>query len=234
MTQHMNALLTELEALRLPELKERYEQALGRETRCPNRTFLIRSICNAARAQTERAAAATKNAANAAPPAAREPVVPLSAADVAPATAAVAPSPTAPADAPSAPTGRQRRRRVEHLPRGRVSSMTVEELQRKYAEVVGRETGSSSRAYLVWKIREAEKGRIPVGPRQSRARDAESADVKILPLRLEADTVAVMDEAWRSRGIKTRMEFLRRALGYYLQHLGAADAAAKFASDAAL
>jgi hypothetical protein len=38
--------------------------------------------------------------------------------------------------------------------------MTVEELQRMYVDVIGRETGSSSKAYLQWKIREAEKGRI--------------------------------------------------------------------------
>jgi hypothetical protein len=57
---------------------------------------------------------------------------------------------------------------------------------------------------------------------------ADPADAKILPLRLEADTVAAMDEAWRVRGIKTRMEFLRRALGHYLTHIGAADAAARF------
>jgi hypothetical protein len=123
----------------------------------------------------------------------------------------------------------ERRRRVEQLPRGRFSSMTVEELRRKYIEVVQRETASSSRAYLVWKIREAEKGRIPVGPRRTHAREREPIEVKILPLRLEATTVGLMDEAWRTRGIKNRMDFLRRALGHYLTHLGAADAAAEFA-----
>ena len=222
MTQEMNALLAELEALRLPELKERYHQVLGTETRCPNRTFLIRSICNALR--TEEVAAAE----HAVPSDVEEPTATTSAVDVALVVAPATAAPSVPADAPSAPSGRQRRPRVEQPPRGRFSSMTVEELQRKYVEVVGRDTGSSSKAYLVWKIREAEKGRIPVGPRQSRARDAEPAEVKILPLRLEADTVAAMDEAWRTRGIKTRMEFLRRALGHYLTHLGAEHAAALF------
>ena len=56
--------------------------------------------------------------------------------------------------------------------------MTIEELQAKYLEVVGRSTGSDDRRYLIWKIREAEKGRINVGPRKTRARDGErSADV---------------------------------------------------------
>jgi hypothetical protein len=69
-----------------------------------------------------------------------------------------------------------------------------------------------------------------VGPRP--ARTGEPADVKILPLRLESAVVERMDDAWRTRGIKNRMEFFRRALGHYLTHLGATDAAAMFASGA--
>jgi len=94
-------------------------------------------------------------------------------------------------------------------------------------------TGSDDRRYLIWKIREAEKGRIPVGPRKTRERNGEPLDVKILPLRLEAEIVERMDEAWRSRGIKNRMEFFRRALGHYLTHLGAEDAAALFGNASA-
>ena len=113
-------------------------------------------------------------------------------------------------------------------PRGRFAAMTIEELQTKYLEVVGRATGSDDRRYLIWKIREAEKGRINVGPRKTRARDGEPLDVKILPLRLEADVADKMDEAWRAKGIKNRMEFFRGAIGHYLAHLGARDAAALF------
>ena len=87
-----------------------------------------------------------------------------------------------------------------------------------------------NRRYLIWKIREAEKGRIAVGPRP--ARTGEPADVKILPLRLESAVVERMDDAWRTRGIKNRMEFFRRALGHYLAHLGATDAAARFTAGA--
>ena len=32
--------------------------------------------------------------------------------------------------------------------------------------------------------------------------------------------------AWRAKGIKNRMEFFRGAIGHYLAHLGARDAAA--------
>lgn len=42
-----------------------------------------------------------------------------------------------------------------------------------------------------------------------------------------------MDEAWRSKGIKNRMEFFRGGIGYYLKHIGAADAAALFANEGA-
>jgi hypothetical protein len=114
--------------------------------------------------------------------------------------------------------------------RGRFASMTVEELQAKYLEVVGRATGSDDKRYLMWKIREAEKGRIPVGPRKTRERDGEPLEVKILPLRLEADVADKMDEAWRARGIKNRMEFFRGAIGAFLTQLGARDVAALFAN----
>ena len=101
------------------------------------------------------------------------------------------------------------------------------ELQARYLEVVGRPTGSISKAYMVWKIREAQKGRIPLGLRKNAHR--EGVTFKVLPLRMESAVVDKLDEAWRSRGIKNRMEFFRGALGSYLKQLGAEDAAALFA-----
>lgn len=260
MTDTMNALIAELSELRLPELRERYRAVLGTETRCPNRTFLIRSICSALRP----AAPVDDNEQPAplpAPPSETEPVAldeedvesleedeadadsanaePLEAAVVADAgttTGTADEPPTLAVQTSEQPTrGRApkvARPRIERQPRGRFSSMTVEELQAKYREVVGRDTGSDDKRYLIWKIREAEKGRVPVGPRAPRTRASETGEVRILPLRLEADAVAAMDAAWRARGMKTRMEFLRRALGHYLESLGATDAAAKFAGDA--
>jgi hypothetical protein len=41
-----------------------------------------------------------------------------------------------------------------------------------------------------------------------------------------------MDEAWRAMGIKNPMEFFRGAIGHYLAHLGARDAAALFTTRA--
>ena len=56
-------------------------------------------------------------------------------------------------------------------------------------------------------IREAQKGRIPLGPRQNARR--EGVTFKVLPLRMESAVVDKMDEAWRSRGIRSRMEFFQ-------------------------
>ena len=107
---------------------------------------------------------------------------------------------------------------------GKLTRLEVTELQARYLEVIGRPTGSTNKAYMIWKIREAQKGRIPLGPRKNAHR--EGVTFKVLPLRLESDVVDKLDEAWRSRGIKNRTEFVRGALGSYLKQLGAEDAAA--------
>ena len=118
--------------------------------------------------------------------------------------------------------------------RGRLRTMTVEEPQGMCLEKVGRPTGSADKGYLIWKIREAEKGRIPIGPRESRTADQQgSTDVRILPLRLDVRAVERMDAAWKAHGMKSRMEFFRRALGHYLEHIGAHDAAALFGPEQA-
>ena len=190
-----------LAALGLPALWERFKEATGETTKSPNKKFLVRRIEEAL------------------------------------AVRAVEP---APADEPQRPTRTSARatpvpepettltESTPPKPRGRFASMTLEELQAKYLEAVGRATGSDDRRYLIWKIRAAAKGRIPVGPRKTRERNGEPVDMKILPLRLEVDVADKMDEAWRAKGIKNRMEFFRGAIGHYLAHLGARDAAALF------
>ena len=192
-----------LAALGLPALWERFKEATGESTKSPNKKFLVKRIeeALAARAIVPEPAHATPS------PAKRN-------------TRASAPT-TEPATISDSAPPKQR---------GRFASMTIEELQAKYRDAVGRETGSDDRRYLVWKIREAEKGRITVGPRKTGAHDGQPPDVKILPLRLETELADKMDEAWRSKGIKNRMEFLRGAIGHYLTQLGARDVAALFAS----
>lgn len=110
--------------------------------------------------------------------------------------------------------------------RGRFSALSVAELKAKYREVVGRDTGSDDRAYLIWKIREAEKGRIRVGPRAVRA----AGDMTTLPFRIPTTASEAMDEAWRAQGVKSRNRFLQDAVSHYLAHLGYVSAAAQFAA----
>jgi hypothetical protein len=232
----------ELDRLRLPDLQRRYLELLGEPTRCPNRTFLIRKIAEAIEARAASAAAAAARTAEPTP-AAMDTSQAFFVEAAAPAAPAIAEPPRADlqAAAASLTTGKTSRKatraaranRPRTRPqRGRFSSMTVEELQGAYLSIVGRPTGSTDRRYLVWKIREAEKGHVPVGPRETRSAEQEaSVDTRILPLRLDAPRVAAIDATWRAQGLKSRMDFFRRALGHYLAHVGAHGAAAMFATE---
>jgi hypothetical protein len=245
----------DLDNLRLPELQQRFLEVIGEETRCPNRTFLIRRIEQALLQRAEPAQSATAEEpeptpANAAPQ--LEPALlpepapePQESEPAAESEAAESPEGDDPAQGADAlqqtaqPTRRARKNTSDRAPiaraeRRRFKSMTVEELQTTYLQKVGRPTGSTDKAYLIWKVREAEKGRIPIGPRETRSPDQQGAtDVRILPLRLDASAVERMDAAWKEHGMKSRMEFFRRALGHYLEHIGAHDAAALFGPEQA-
>ncbi len=298
MTENTDSATAELQSLRLPELQARYREAFGEDTRCPNRTYLIRKISK----RLESAPCAGEPEALLASTTELDHAVALSNEDVTELDEAVSQKlerddtvtehdetdeappqeddvPTEPDSAPLEPPlehdeeptdpdpvldeGEPREHEVaspqgeqspEHAPvevgrasvqqpdeddeprdrarkpgrrRGRFASMTVEDLQAMYLATVGRPSSSRHVGYLQWKIREAERGRVPVGPRKERTRHGEPLDIKVLPLRLEAETVDAIDEAWRKRGMKTRMEFLRRALGHYLEHLGASEVAAR-------
>lgn len=107
----------------------------------------------------------------------------------------------------------------------KLSKMTVAELQIRYREVIGRDTGSTNKAYLVWKLREAAKGRIPVGPRTAAHREGPAPDMMVLPLRMEREVVEAMDEAWKRLGIKNRMDLFRTALRTCFEGAGEADVA---------
>lgn len=152
----------------------------------------------------------------------------------APASDAVEDVPAQPAPSTSVPAAAPSSAQPARGRRGRFRDMTVEQLQALYLSTVGRASGSTDRRYLEWKIREAEKGRIPVGPREQRAAESEaSGDIRVLPLRLDGAAVDALDATWKSHGMKSRMDFFRRALGHYLAHLGANGAAMHFASQPA-
>ena len=110
----------------------------------------------------------------------------------------------------------------------KLTKLDVPTLQARYLEVVGRSTGSDNKAYLIWKIREAQKGRIPVGPRKSAHR--EGVTFKVLPLRMESELVDKLDEAWKRQGLHSRMDLFRKSLQAFLENAGEADVAAMLAS----
>ena len=108
-----------------------------------------------------------------------------------------------------------------------LSQMEVEELQAKYAEVVGRPTGSDNKAYLIWKIRMARGGKVRVGPARERSADVELQNV---PFTLPRETVAEMDAARERLGFKSRQAMLHQAVHDLLAARGEAEAAQRFGS----
>lgn len=53
-------------------------------------------------------------------------------------------------------------------PPGRFTGLSVAEVQAEFFQAVGRTSDSTNVTYLIWKIREAEAGRIRVGPPRPR------------------------------------------------------------------
>lgn len=215
-----------LEKLRLPELQARFAEVTGEETRAPNRTFLIRKITEALEA---RAADAPEAEAAQTQPEAPSP----DEAAAAPATDEATPAPpdTAPDDEAVEPAPQTETDNSDGE-ETKLTKLSVPELQALYLEAVGRSTGSSHKRYLVWKIRQAQRGRIPVGPRGQRRADGEAVDFKVLPLRMEAELVAQLDEARERLGLKSRMELFRRSLHAYLLEAGEVRVAEMFAAEA--
>jgi hypothetical protein len=113
---------------------------------------------------------------------------------------------------------------AESRKRGALSKLSVEELHAMYKEVVGRETGSSNSAYLIWKIREAQNGRIRIGPRLRESKGPQA----VLSVRVDEDAVELLDAAWRKHGMHSRNDLVLRALGRELRELGEREAAARF------
>lgn len=106
-----------------------------------------------------------------------------------------------------------------------LAAMTLPELKAEYERVVGRSTGSDHRGYLIWKIREALKGRITVGAVKRTARANPEVEQRVLPIRMEDPAVEALDAAWKRLGYKTRMAFIRDALGGLLEAKGEGVAA---------
>jgi len=154
-----------------------------------------------------------------------------------PAPAAESPAPAAESPAPAAespaPGSALAAESVPATVTPKLTKLDVPALQALHLELIGRPTSSSDKAYLVWRLRQAQKGKIPVGRREPhRATTAEPQDHKVLPLRMEAELVAKLDEARERLGLKSRMDLFRRALHGYLAAAGEHDVAALFAPEA--
>jgi len=207
-----------LKEMRLPELRARYAEVIGEESRCPNKTFLARKIAEALAKDSGDQDEAPK-------PTTDEPT------DTTPATEEATANEVAEVSDAEAPDDKQGEAATETAG-VKLTKLSVPELQARYREVVGRDTGSSAKNYLIWKIRQAEKGRIPVGPRRSRRSEGEAANFKVLPLRMQAELVAELDEARERLGLKSRMELMRRSLDAFLLEAGEVRGAELFAPEA--
>ena len=181
--------IEKLMELSLKELRARFQEATGEDTRCPNKKWLARKVVEATAAKPA--------------PAKAKPAKRRKAKKAESKKAADADHPAAAGETP-------------------LTKLSVEELRALYLERIGRETRSTDSRYLVWKLREAAKGRIPIGPRKTRNSDAE---FKVLPLRLDTAAIEKMDQAWRELGIPSRSQFLRKAIGAYLEAAGKTEAA---------
>ena len=217
MSKNTNPDIEALKQLRLPELRVRFTEVTGETSKSPNKTFLARRIVEALEAQAAKPKPAkdkrkskAKQPAKGATKAAQRADTPRKkkAADQQPQTTSNAASATSGDDTP-------------------LTKLTVEELRQRYVEVIQRPTSSSSKSYLVWKLREAAKGRIPIGPRKRVTR--EPGSVKVLPLRMDAELVTQLDEARERLGLQSRMDLLRRAIHAFLDEHGEAEVAALFA-----
>ena len=220
-----------LDTLRLPDLQTRYAEVLGEETRCPNKRFLIRRITETLEASGSEAPAPDANHADPIEDAPGEAVFETAPADSAP-TAGPASANQEEAAGDDDGASENAANAGDEGNATRLSMLSVPELQALYLEVVGRATGSSAKRYLVWKIRQAQRGRIPVGPRGNTRRDGPAPDFKVLPLRMEAALVTQLDEARERLGLKSRMDLFRRSLHAYLLDAGEVRVAELFAAEA--
>jgi hypothetical protein len=107
----------------------------------------------------------------------------------------------------------------------RKRDMTIEELRAEFQRVTGRDTNSSDRRYLLWRLSPGGLRRSPAGPVEKRA-PREKADLQVLPLSMGRPVVAKLDAAWKALGFKSRMAFLRDVMVAYLRDQEGGDARA--------
>lgn len=188
--------IEKMEGMKLPELQARFAEVVGEETKAPNKKYLIKRIVEV-----------------------------LEKVDI-PDEEQIEMDAEAPhadgiiqSDEPAETDDDSSEEETS------LTKLDVDALRERYNEIVGRTTGSTDKRYLIWKIRQAEKGKIPVGPIPGRRGDGVERDYKVLPIRMEADLVEKLDEAWKRQGLKSRMELFRKSLASYMASVGEDDLA---------
>ena len=105
----------------------------------------------------------------------------------------------------------------------RKRDMTIEDLQAEFRRVIGRDTTSTDRRYLLWRLSAGGLRRSPAGPIQKRV-PRDKADMQVLPLGLLRETTRLLDAAVKAAGVKSRSAFIRAALIEKLRAIGGDDA----------
>ena len=181
------------------ELHARLKAVSGRAYKATNRTWLVDKITEVEAANTKAGKAKAKAIAAEAAPRGRATRRNRSAAATAPTDEL---SDTTPAAADASPE-------TDVKARHKWAAMSTEDLQAKYLATVGRATESDDRGYLIWKIREAANGKIRTGPSVRRANGEPTTPVT---MRIADETLAALDEVWRRRGYRSRLQLLSHAI----------------------
>ena len=139
----------ELEELRLPELRARFAEIVGEPTRTPNKQYLLRRIAEALEAKQADGGTVSGD-------------------DSEHMTHDDGAAEPEPIDDDGEADGDGESTTTTDLTDIKLTRLTIPELQERYRQTIGRDTRSTSAAYLQWKIRQAEKGRVRIGPVQRR------------------------------------------------------------------
>lgn len=236
----------DLEQMRLPELQALVHELTGEPTRSPNKRYLFRVIRDARQRRRQRRPSSNttnssqrgptfppirRRAGSQAAPSQMEEV----GSDPAPNQQSQTP-PTEPAapeesEATLAPATQAARPSEDFEALANdpdvLKSLPIPKLQRVYENFIGRTTSSTNRDYLLWKLGQARKGNIRRGPSE-RGAGGTPQSLKVVPLRIETETLIALDAASRRLQIPNRMTLFRRALADYLHKQGEAEVAALF------
>lgn len=229
MRKDIETQISEMEEMKLPELQARFAEVVGEETKAPNKKYLIKRIVAALEQEAEQVDGAEEQDDN-------QPIEPeneMSEEDDEPShddeenDEYVDDEIKGESEEDKSPETETETETNDNLPRKErsLSKLDVDELRDLYVETIGRPTGSMDKRYLIWKITQARKGKITVGPIPNRQRDGVSRDYRVLPLRMETELVDKLDEAWKRHGLSSRMELFRKSLADYMSRVGEDDLA---------